>query len=57
MEEEKKLKEEEKLRQEKKRNSDKRRKKMLINQFIIFLLHVIFCFLISTHPKLFMYVC
>jgi len=49
MEEYKKFKKEEKLKQEKK-------KKRLINQFIIFLLHVISCFSISTHPTLFMYV-
>jgi len=29
---------------------------MLIKQFIMFLLHVIFYFSISTHPTLFMYV-
>jgi len=48
--EEKKFEEEEKLKPEKK-------KKRLFNQFIIFLLHIIFCFLILTHPKLFLYAC
>jgi len=49
MEEEKKF-EEEKLKLENKK------KNRLFNQFIIFLLHVNFYFLILTHSTLFMYV-
>jgi len=48
MEEEKKFEKEERLKLEEK-------KKEIINQFI-FLLHAIFLFSISTHPKLFIYV-
>jgi len=56
MEEEKKLQEEKKqLEEEKRLKLEKKKKDCLINSS--FFLRVIFCFSISTHPKLFLYVC
>jgi len=48
--------EEEKKLEEKETQTGEEKKRDFLNQFIIFLLHIIFYFLFLTYPKLFLYV-